>query len=128
MPDPLSSIAPEKQEEARRLDAIFREATGWQPKLWGSMIGYGQYHYRYESGREGDSLATGFAMRAREISIYIMAGYTEFPEIAARLGPHKRGKACWYIKSVDHVDEAALKDLIRAGLIDLADKYEVTGT
>ena len=128
MPDPLESVAPEKQAEARRLDAIFRAATGWKPKLWGSMIGYGQYHYRYDSGREGDCLATGFAMRAREISIYIMAGYTDFPEIAARLGPHRRGKACWYIKSVDNVDEAALADLIRAGLVDLAGKYEVTGS
>ena len=122
-------VAPEKQAEARRLDALFRDTTGWTPRRWGkALIGYGQYHYRYDSGREGDFLATGFTMRARDISLHILPGYSDFPEIAARLGPHKRGKSCWYIKSLDAVDEAALRDLIRAGLDDLASQYEVEPT
>ena len=128
MPEPLESISEDKREEARRLDAIFRDVTGWEPKLWGKMVGYGQYHYRYDSGREGDSLATGFNMRARDIALHILPGYNEFPEIAARLGPHKRGKSCWYIKSLDQIDDAALRDLIRAGLDDLAAQYETIGT
>lgn len=128
MSDPFATIAPEKREEAMRLDAVFRDVTGWRPKLWGKMIGYGQYHYRYASGREGDFLATGFNMRARDISLHILPGYTEFPKIAARLGPHERGKSCWYIKSLDMVDEAALRDLIRAGLDDLAKGAKLQAT
>lgn len=117
-----------KRDEARALDAIFRDATGWQPKAWGKLIGYGQYHYRYDSGREGDFLATGFNMRAKDISLHILPGYSEFPDIAARLGPHKRGKSCWYIKSLDAVDETALRDLIRAGLEDLGSQWEIKPT
>lgn len=126
MPDPLDTVPAEKQDEARRLNAIFQDVTGWAPRLWGKkLIGYGQYHYRYDSGREGDFLATGFSMRARDISLHILPGYTEFPDIAARLGPHTRGKSCWYVKSLDAVDEAALRDLIRAGLDDLGAQYEI---
>ncbi len=101
------------------MDAIFREVTGWKPKLWRSTIGYGQYHYRTKAGAEGDFLATGYNMRARDISLHILPGYTEFPEIAARLDLHKRGRSCWYIKSLDAVDQTALRDLILAGLDDL---------
>lgn len=125
MSDPLDSLAEDKLEEGRQLDRIFREVTGWEPRLWGRMIGYGEYHYKYASGREGDFLATGFSMRVRDISLHILPGYTEFPEIAARLGPHKRGKSCWYIKSLEIVDETALRDLIAAGLKDLAEFAEI---
>lgn len=129
MTDLIAEVtAPEKLEEARRLDALFRDVTGWQPKLWGKLIGYGQYHYKYDSGREGDFLATGFNVRAREVSLHILPGYSDFPDIAARLGTHKRGKSCWYIKSMDAIDENALRDLIRAGLDDLATQYEITST
>jgi hypothetical protein len=128
MPQPLDSVAAEKRAEADRLDTVFREVTGWQPRLWGKMIGYGQYHYRYESGREGDFLATGFSMRARDISLHILPGYSDFPDIAERLGSHSRGRSCWYIKAVDRVDQDALRDLIRAGLDDLATLYDVIGT
>ena len=128
MADPIESIAPEKQPEARYLDAIFREVTGWQPKLWRNMIGYGQYHYRYKTGHEGDFLATGFNMRARDISLHILPGYSDFPEIARRLGSHKRGRSCWYIKSLETVDEDAFRDLIRAGLADLANLYDIKPT
>lgn len=128
MPDPFASISREKLGEAFRLDAIFRDVTGWRPKLWRSAIGYGEYHYRTKSGQEGDFLATGFNMRSRDISLHILPGYSEFPEIAARLGPYKRGKSCWYIKSLDVVDEEALRDLIRAGLDDLGSFAEIKPT
>ena len=128
MPDLLSLIAPEKRDTARKLDHLFQDATGWRPKLWGKLIGYGQYHYRYDSGREGDSLATGFNLRARDISLHILPGYRDFPEIAARLGPHTRGRSCWYIRSLENIDEIALMDLILAGVDDLKSTYEVTGT
>ena len=67
-------------------------------------------------------------LAARDIALHILPGYNDFPEIAARLGPHKRGKSCWYIKSLDQIDDAALRDLIRAGLDDLAAQYETIGT
>ena len=129
MLDTIAAIKDDKRRaEALRLDEIFRDVTGWQPKLWGQLIGYGQYHYVYDSGREGDFLATGFAPRAREFSLHILPGYSEFPEIAARLGPHRRGKSCWYIKSLEKTDEAALRDLIRAGLADLAETWTIEAT
>jgi hypothetical protein len=128
MSDPLESVASAKRAEAERLDAIFRDVTGWSPRLWRDVIGYGQYHYRTKAGTEGDFLATGFNMRARDISLHILPGYSEFPEIAARLGPHKRGRSCWYVKSLDAIDEEALRDLIRAGLADLAKFAEVKAT
>lgn len=128
MSDPLAILADDKLTEARRLDDIFRDVTGWKPRLWGKMIGYGEYHYKYDSGREGDWFATGFNMRSRDIALHIMPGYSEFPEIASRLGPHKRGKSCWYFKSLDAVDEGALRDLIAAGLKDLARFAEIKPT
>ena len=121
----FEGIAEEKLEEATQLNAIFQAATSWQPKRWGKIIGYGQYHYQYASGREGDFLATGFSMRARDISLHILPGYSEYSEIANRLGPHKRGKSCWYIKRLSDVDEAALGDLIRAGVEDLRGQWPV---
>ena len=128
MSDPLDTLPTEKREEARRLDRIFGDVTGWTPKLWGKLIGYGAYHYKYASGREGDWFATGFNMRSRDIALHIMPGYSEFPNIAARLGPHKRGKSCWYVKSLDAVDETALRDLSAAGLKDLAKFAEIRST
>ena len=128
MPGLFDHIDPAKRDEALRFDALFREVTGWQPRLWGKLIGYGAYHYRYASGREGDFLATGFNMRARDVSLHILPGYSDFPEIAKRLGPHKRGRSCWYVKSYDTVNETALHDLIRAGLNDLAQFETVIGT
>ena len=128
MPDVFAHIAPEKRDEARRFDALFRDVTGWTPKLWGTKLGYGEYHYRTKSGLEGDFLATGFNMRARDVSLHILPGYSDFPEIASRLGPHKRGRSCWYVKSYEAVDESALRDLILAGLDDLRSFETVTGT
>ena len=115
-----------RRAEAEHLDAIFREATGFRPHLWsGRMIGYGAYDYTYESGHSGTSLATGFAVAPRQITLYIMPGYTPFPDIMARLGKHRAGKACLYLTRLEDADEAALRDLIRAGLDDLATRWTV---
>jgi hypothetical protein len=117
---------PRRRGEALRLDAIFREVTGFRPVLWGpSMVGYGRYHYRYASGREGDALATGFSPRKAAISIYIMPGYADFGPILEDLGKHRRGRACLYLNRLDDVDEGALRRLIRAGLEDLARHWPV---
>jgi hypothetical protein len=97
--------------------------------MWGpTMVGYGQYHYRYASGREGDFLATGFSPRKANLSIYIMPGYQDYGAILKRLGKHKTGKSCLYINTLGDVDIDVLEDLIRAGLKDLGEIHEVTPT
>ena len=117
----LNAVTPEeKRTDALRLDRIFRDATGFEPAIWGSsIVGYGRYHYVYESGREGDYLATGFSPRNRNFSVYIMPGYAGFGNILDRIGKHKLGKSCMYFKCLADIDENALRDLIRAGLEDL---------
>jgi hypothetical protein len=115
-----------RQAEARRLDAVFREVTGFSPVVWGgSMLGYGRYSYRYDSGHAGTSLATGFAPRKTEVVVYILPGYADFGSILAELGPHRLGKSCLYLRHPDRVNEAALRRLIRAGLDDLATRWTV---
>lgn len=119
--DFLNSVQSERRaEEARALDELFRATTGFDPVMWGpSMIGYGRYHYRYASGREGDFLATGFSPRKSALVIYIMPGYADFSGILARLGKHKLGKSCLYVNTLADIDMQVLSELIRAGLDDL---------
>jgi Domain of unknown function (DU1801) len=123
----LAGVAhPTRRADAIRLDAIFREVTGWLPQMWGpSIIGYGAYDYRYESGREGEMCATGFSPRKTNLVLYIMPGYTDFKDILAGLGKHKLGKSCLYLGKLADVDEAALRALIRAGLDNLATRWPV---
>jgi hypothetical protein len=95
--------------------------------MWGpTMIGYGQYHYRYDSGREGDFLATGFSPRKANLSIYILPGYADFGPILSRLGKHRTGKSCLYVNRLADIDLAVLEELIRAGLEDLGRRWPVT--
>lgn len=120
---------PTRRADAVALNAMFRDVTGWQPRMWGpSMIGYGAYHYTYDSGRSGDFLATGFSPRKSSMSIYIMPGYADFSDILARLGKHKIGKSCLYINKLADVDMNVLQELVRAGLKDLGTKWPVRPT
>jgi hypothetical protein len=120
---------PRKRDDATALDAIFRDVTGFEPVMWGpTIIGYGQYHYRYASGRESDFLATGFSPRKANISIYIMPGYGDFEDILADLGKHKIGKSCLYINKLADVDTDVLKHLIRSGLDRLETFWPVQPT
>lgn len=117
---------PTRRADGLALDALFRTLTGWAPRMWGpTIVGYGSYHYRYESGREGDSLATGFSPRKGNLSLYIMPGYADFDDVLGRLGKYKMGKACLYINKLADVDIDVLAELIRAGLDDLNQKYPV---
>lgn len=117
---------PVRRADAIVLDQIFREVTGWTPRMWGpTIIGYGEYHYVYDSGREGDSLATGFSPRKASQSIYVMPGYQDYSSILDRLGKYKIGKACLYVTRLDHIDTDVLRELIVAGLADLAERYPV---
>jgi hypothetical protein len=95
--------------------------------MWGSsMIGYGSYAYRYDSGREGESLATGFSPRKASLSIYVMPGYADYGAILDRLGKHKMGKSCLYVNKLADIDLDVLAELIKTGLDDLGRKWPVT--
>jgi len=128
--DFLRQVEPARRRaDGLRLNEIFQEVTGFAPRMWGpSIVGYGAYHYVYDSGREGDSPATGFSPRKASLSIYIMPGYADFTEILGRLGKHKMGKSCLYINKLADVDEDVLAELIRAGLRDLDRKWPVQPT
>ncbi|MGJ8625053.1 MAG: DUF1801 domain-containing protein [Yoonia sp.] len=120
---------PVRRADALILDDMFRRVTGWTPKMWGpAMVGYGSYHYIYDSGREGDFLATGFSPRKASLSLYIMPGYQDFGDILDRLGKHKKGKACLYINKLADVDLTVVEEIIRAGLTDLNTRWPVQPT
>ena len=123
----LAAVEPErKRQEALQLDALFRRVTGWAPLMWGpSMIGYGSYHYRYASGREGDMLATGFSPRKARHSIYILPGYADYSDLLQRLGKHSTGKSCLYVNKIADIDLDVLEELIATGLRDLGKQWEV---
>ena len=128
--DHIAAIAPDqKRADAVALDRLFREVSGYQPRMFGgSIIGYGSYAYTYDSGHSGVSIATGFAPRKSNIVLYIMPGYSDFGDILARLGKHKIGKSCLYINKLADIDTEVLKELIRAGLDDLASRWPITPT
>lgn len=120
---------PVRRADALALHALFSETTGYPARMWGpSMIGYGRYHYRYDSGREGDFLATGFAPRATSLVIYIMPGYADFKPLLDRLGKWRKGKSCLYINTLTDVDTTVLRELILAGLKDLQKIWSVRAT
>ncbi|WP_291844855.1 DUF1801 domain-containing protein [Maricaulis sp.] len=115
---------PTRRADAEALLALMTRITGWEPQMWGpAMIGFGTYHYKYESGREGDFMRTGFSPRKTSMVVYIMPGYTDHTDKLARLGKHKLGKSCLYINKLADVDTAVLEAIIRAGLDDMAKKY-----
>lgn len=126
----LSTVEPaSKASDARVLDKLFRQVTGFEPVMWGpTIVGYGRYHYRYASGREGDFLATGFSPRKAAHSIYIMPGYADFGPILSRLGKHKKGRSCLYVNKLADIDLDVLGELIRAGLRDLERHWPVAPT
>ena len=92
------------------------------------MVGFGRYHYRYESGREGDFLATGFAARKANLVIYILPGYDDFAEELGRLGKHRKGKSCLYINKLADIDVDVLEEIVKKGLVTLAETFEVEGS
>jgi Domain of unknown function (DU1801) len=104
----------QRREDARRLCAMMQEITGEPPAMWGtSIIGFGTYHYRYASGHEGDAALASFSPRSQHLAIYLVGEFGSRHQSAlARLGPHKTGKGCLYIKRLDDVDQDALRELI----------------
>ena len=126
----LATVEPEKRrKQGEELLAFFETVTGWKARMWGpSIIGFGEYHYQYESGREGDFLATGFSPRKANLTLYIMPGYEDYGTILERLGKHKLGKSCLYINKLEDIDMDVLAELVKTGLADLEKKYPVKAT
>lgn len=123
--DWLAAVDAARRGEAERLLAIFAEETGWEPRLWGpSMVGFGRYVYRYDSGHGGESLVVGFSPRTAELSLYGLIGADE--ALLARLGPHRAGKGCLYVRKLAAVDEGVLRALIRAGVSALSARWPVS--
>jgi len=116
---------PTRRADGLELLNFFNRVTGLKPKMWGpSIIGYGRYHYKYESGREGDSMLTGFSPRKTALTIYVMPGYRDMSEKLERLGKHKIGKSCLYINKLTDIDLDVLEDIIEDGLIYMRKTYQ----
>ncbi len=111
----LNSIADEKKRaDCFTLLDMMKQATGVAPKMWGdSIVGFGSYHYKYKSGREGDWFLAGFAPRKQTLTLYIMAGFDQYDDLLAKLGKYKTGKSCLYIKKLADIDLATLKELVK---------------
>ncbi|QGQ97535.1 DUF1801 domain-containing protein [Paenibacillus psychroresistens] len=115
---------PKKREDAYKLLDIFAETTGYEAKMWGpSIIGFGTYHYKYESGHEGDAPLAGFSPRKAKISLYFATGDTERELLLKDFGKHTSGKACVYINKVDDIEIDVLKVLINQSIKFLKDTY-----
>ncbi|HEU4522426.1 MAG TPA: DUF1801 domain-containing protein [Thermoanaerobaculia bacterium] len=116
-------------DEGRRKDCLaiakmMQRATGAKPKMWGgSIVGFGDYHYVYESGREGDWFLTGFSPRKNDLTLYINAGFDGYEALMKRLGKYKTGKSCLYIRKLEDVDTKALEELISASIRDVKRRY-----
>ncbi len=116
--DYLDEIEDEtRRQDCRTLVRIMKKVTGAKPRMWGpSIVGFGTYHYKYASGREGDWPLTGFSSRKRELTLYIMAGFSRYDELMAKLGKHKTGKSCLYVKRLADVDLKVLERLVTASV------------
>ena len=121
----LDSVEDEIQrQDSYTLLGIMKKITGEEPVMWGpSIIGFGSYHYKYDSGREGDMMLTGFSPRKQNLSVYIMAGFDKYEELLKDLGKHKTGKSCLYIKRLSEINTDVLTELIKASYNYYNHKY-----
>jgi hypothetical protein len=111
----LNSVPDEKKRrDSFTILELMKQVTGQEPEMWGdSIVGFGSYHYKYESGREGDWFVTGFSPRKQNLTLYIMSGFDEYDNLMSRLGKYKTGKSCLYIKKIDDVDQDVLQELAK---------------
>ncbi|MCB0599131.1 MAG: DUF1801 domain-containing protein [Lewinellaceae bacterium] len=121
----LQSVEHDKRrEDSFVVLEMMKEITGEEPRMWGpSIVGFGNYHYKYESGREGDFFLAGFSPRKQNLTLYIMSGFSHYEELLQKLGKHKTGKSCLYINKLEDVDLSALKEMIRESVKMMKKKY-----
>ena len=110
----------ERRDDCFAIAKMMEEATGEKPKMWGpSIVGFGTFHYKYDSGREGDWMLTGFSPRKNNLTLYLMMGFEKHGELMEQLGKYKTAKSCLYLKRLDDVHVPTLKKLIKASLKQL---------
>jgi len=121
----IAAIANEEQRsDAQRLVALMRKVTRQEPKMWGpSIVGFGSYHYKYATGHEGDSALAAFASRGRELVVYIEAEFEGRDVLLARLGEHRTGKVCVYIRRLADVDLKILEKLVARSVAETKSRY-----
>lgn len=111
-----------KREDSFALLKLMEEITGEEPAMWGtSIVGFGSYHYKYASGREGEWFLTGFSPRKNNLTLYIMSGFENYNTLLADLGKHKTGKSCLYINRLQDVDVPTLRELVRQSVIHMVE-------
>jgi len=122
----LNSIADEKKRnDSFKLLELMKQLTKEKPVMWGdSIIGFGKYHYIYDSGREGDFFLTGFSPRKQNLTIYVISGFKEFSDSLKKLGKHKTSVSCLYVKNLDDIDLTILKKIIKKSVSIMKNKYK----
>ncbi len=120
----LAGISPErKRQDALAICELMKKVTKLEPKMWGpSIVGFGSYHYKYESGREGDMPLVGFSPRKQNLTLYIMPGFDDYDALLGKLGKHKTGKSCLYINTLDDVHLPTLRTLIQRSYSEMKKK------
>ncbi|MBP7687681.1 MAG: DUF1801 domain-containing protein [Thermoflexales bacterium] len=121
----LNAIPDEqKRADALALAKLIKQVTRFEPTMWGgSIVGYGSYHYKYASGREGDACLVGFSPRKQNFTLYLMLGVADYSDLLDKLGKHKTGKGCLYINTLADVDVPTLKELIKRAVKQLKSMY-----
>lgn len=118
VPDPV------RRADGKAVDALMRRVTGLAPKMWGpTIIGYGSYRYRYDSGHEGEMCRIGFSPRKAELVLYVLDGSDAQADLLARLGKHRTGKSCLYIKKLADVDADALEAIVQSAIAGMDARY-----
>ena len=116
---------PTRREDSQSLLQLMTRLTGMKPCMWGeSIVGYGLYHYRYESGREGSYFLTGFAPRKAASTVYIMPGFKPYADQLSRLGPHRHSSSCLYITRLSRIDLTVLEEIVADSVQRMQRKYD----
>ena len=114
-----------KRVDASKILEILQKATKRKPKMWGkTMVGFGSYDYKYESGREGSWFLAGFSPRKQNLTIYIMPGFSEMTDLLSKLGKHKLGKSCLYINKLSDIDTNILEKIVRKSVSIMRKRYK----
>ncbi len=113
-----------KRNDCKALVQLMEKESGYKANLHGKIVGFGLYHYKYDSGREGDAIVTGFSPRSQNISIYIMPGFSDYKKELESIGKYKTGKSCLYIKKLIDVDEKILRKIIKHSVQVMKKKYK----
>lgn len=124
--DYIAAISdPERRADCEAVAAMMEKIVGEPGRMWGSaLVGFGEYHYVYDSGREGDFFLTGFSSRARNLTLYIMAGFAQYDDLMDKLGPHTTGKSCLYVKRLSDLHLPTLRKLITASVRHMRKRYD----